>query len=66
MCKTVTKQISVSGWNINGVYRKTSGAKANNIHDDEFQKIKKSDVFFCLKLTLAIVIFYFLMVIKVL
>jgi hypothetical protein len=36
MCKTVTKQISVSGWNINGAYRKTGGAKANNIHDDEF------------------------------
>ena len=33
-------------WNINGVYRKTSGAKANKIHDDEFQKIKKSDVIF--------------------
>ena len=46
MCKTVTKQISVSSWNINGVYRKTSGAKANKIHDDEFQKIKKSDVIF--------------------
>jgi hypothetical protein len=46
MCKTVTKQISVSGWNINGAYRKTSGAKANKIHDDEFQKIKKSDVIF--------------------
>ena len=46
MCKTVTKQISVSGWNINGAYRKTCGTKANNIHDDEFQKIKKSDVIF--------------------
>lgn len=46
LCKTVTKQISVSSWNINGVYRKTSGAKANKIHDDEFQKIKKLDVIF--------------------
>lgn len=27
-------------------YRKTSGAKANKIHDDEFQKIKKLDVIF--------------------
>ena len=63
MCKTVTKQISVSGWNINGVYRKTTGAKANNIHDDEFQKIKKSDMIF---LSETIVIFYYLLVIKVL
>jgi hypothetical protein len=36
----------VSSWNINGVYRKTCGTKANKIHDDEFQKIKKSDVIF--------------------
>jgi exonuclease III len=46
MCKTVTKLISVSSWNINGVYRKTCGTKANKIHDDEFQKIKKSYVIF--------------------
>lgn len=37
MCKSVMKQLSITGWNINGVFQKSSGTKINKIEDNDFK-----------------------------
>ena len=46
MCKTVTKQISISAWNINGVFQKSSGEKRSKIQNEDFQSNMSSDIIF--------------------
>ena len=44
MCKSVMKQLS--GWNINGVFQNSSGAKIYNIEDNDFKIHMASDILF--------------------
>jgi exonuclease III len=46
MCKTVSKQISISGWNINGMYRRNNGANLYKMDDDSLNGVMKSDIVF--------------------
>ena len=46
MCKTVSKQISISGWNINGMYRRNNGANLCKMNDDSLNGVMKSDIVF--------------------
>ena len=46
MCKSVMKQLSITGWNIHGVFQKSSGAKINKIDDNDFKTHMASDILF--------------------
>ena len=46
MCKTVSKQISISGWNINGMYRRNNGANLYKMDDDSLNGVMNSDIVF--------------------
>jgi hypothetical protein len=62
MCKSVMKQLS--GWNINGVFQKSSGAKIYNIEDNDFKIHMASDILFIQKPILKFNIyclFYFIL-----
>ena len=46
MCKSVMKNISITGWNVNGVFHKSSGAEINKINSDDFKSYLSSDIVF--------------------
>jgi len=46
MCKSVMKQLSITGWNIHGVFQKSSGANINKIDDNDFKTHTASDILF--------------------
>jgi hypothetical protein len=46
MCISVMKQLSITGWNIHGVFQKSSGAKISKIDDNDFKTHMASDIVF--------------------
>lgn len=48
MCKfkSGAKEVSITGWNVNGIFQNTSGAKVNKLDDEYFSNIMKSDIVF--------------------
>ena len=46
MCKSVMKQLSITGWNIHGVFQKSSVAKISKIDDNDFKTHMASDIVF--------------------
>jgi hypothetical protein len=39
-------QLSISGWNVNGIFKNSSGAKTCKLEDEYFNEIMKSDIVF--------------------
>lgn len=60
MCKSSLKQISITGWNVNGVFQKSSGVKVNKMETEEVRNYFTSDIVFlsethcCLKEALSL------------
>jgi hypothetical protein len=46
MCSKTSKQLSISGWNVNGIFKNSSGAKTCKLEDEYFNEIMKSDIVF--------------------
>ena len=46
MCIKTSKQLSISGWNVNGIIKNSSGAKTCKLEDEYFNEIMKSDIVF--------------------
>ena len=46
MCIKTSKQLSISGWNVNGIFKNSSGAKTCKLEDEYFNEIMKFDIVF--------------------
>ena len=46
MCIKTSKQLSISGWNVNGIFKNSSGANTCKLEDEYFNEIMKSDIVF--------------------
>ena len=46
MCIKTSKQLSISGWNVNGIFKNSSGAKTCKLENEYFNEIMKSDIVF--------------------
>jgi hypothetical protein len=46
MCNKTSKQLSISGLNVNGIFKNSSGAKTCKLEDEYFNEIMKSDIVF--------------------
>jgi hypothetical protein len=38
MCIKTSKQLSISGWNVNGIFKNSSGAKTCKLEDEYFKE----------------------------
>jgi hypothetical protein len=64
MCIKTSKRLSISGWNVNGIFKNSSGAKTCKLEDEYFNEIMKSDIYFCRKHILVLVIRYHMIIIN--
>jgi hypothetical protein len=44
MCKKVSKYISITSWNVNGLYRRSNGERLCKLDDDSVHTFMKSDI----------------------
>ena len=46
MCIKVSKKISISGWNVNGLFQKVNETRVSKLDDIYFKHFMKSDIIF--------------------
>jgi hypothetical protein len=46
MCIKVSKKISISGWNVNGLFQKVNDTRVSKLDDIYFKHFMKSDIIF--------------------
>jgi exonuclease III len=44
MCKKVSKYISITSWNVNGLYRRSNGERLCKLDDDSVHTFMKSNI----------------------